>query len=160
MWELLIPLVFYAIVTVVTLLIKYKPDHKKPGWQQHLKRLIEEFEMSLDDDDDFDEVIEETANYEAIHYEYSPIETDETKDDEEIDWDNYEAVFDSESLSSIDIDTFDDVDEYEEIVVEREILEKTPVGHVQAVYFDAKKMREAFILSEIIQKPKSLRKQP
>ncbi|HLV49562.1 MAG TPA: hypothetical protein VKY25_01380 [Erysipelothrix sp.] len=155
MWGLLIPLVFYAIVTVVTLLIKYKPDHKKPGWQQHLKRLIEEFEMSLDDDDDFDEATIEPENYESIHYEYSPIE-----DDEAVDWDNYEAVFDSQTLPSIDIDTFDDVDEYEEIVVEREILEKPPVGHVQAVYFDAKKAREAFILSEIIQKPKSLRKQP
>lgn len=106
--------------------------------------------MSLDDKH-LDEPIKETENYEAVHYEYSPIE-----DDEEVDWDNYEAVFDSESLPTIDIDTFDDIDEYEEIAVEREILEKPPVDHVQSVYFDARKMREAFILSEIIQKPKSL----
>lgn len=147
------------MATVVAVLIKHKPDHKKPGWQQHLKRLIEEFEMSLDDEDS-DEPVEETTNYEAVHYEYSPVETDETEDVEEIDWDNYEAVFDSESLPSIDIDTFDDIDEYDEIVVEREILDEPPVGRVQTVYFDAKKAREAFILSEIIQKPKSLRKQP
>ena len=155
MWGLIIPLIFYVITTVVALVIKHKPNQKKTGWRQHFKQLIEEFELSLEDGEDFDETVEETTNYEAIHYEYSPIE-----DDEEIDWDNYEAVFDSESLPSIDIDTFDDIDEYEEIVVEREFLEKPPVGHVQTVYFDAKKMREAFILSEIIQKPKSLRKQP
>lgn len=160
MWGLIIPFVFYAMATVVAVLIKYKPNQKKTGWQQHFKRLIEEFEMSLEDGEDFDETVEETTNYEAVHYEYSPVETDETEDVEEIDWDNYEAVFDSESLPSIDIDTFDDIDEYDEIVVEREILDEPLVGRVQAVYFDAKKAREAFILSEIIQKPKSLRKQP
>lgn len=153
MWGLIIPFVFYAMVTVVTVLIKYKPNQIKKEWQENFKRLIEEFELPLDDEDS-DEPIIEPENYEAIHYEYSPIE-----DDEAVDWDNDEAVFDSESLPSIDIDTFDNVDEYEEIVVERVILEKPP-AHVQTVYFDAKKMREAFILSEIIQKPKSLRKQP
>lgn len=154
MWGLIIPLIFYVITTVVALVIKHKPNQKKTGWRQHFKQLIEEFELSLEDGEDFDETVEETTNYEAIHYEYSPVETDETEDVEEIDWDNYEAVFDSESLPSIDID------EYDEIVVEREILDEPPIGHVQTVYFDAKKMREAFILSEIIQKPKSLRKQP
>lgn len=159
MWGLIFPLIIYSVVTAIVASMSRNSKNKKVKWRDHIKRLVEEFEMSLEDDT-VSEPVTEDLDYESIHYEYSQTDSDHEDDYEEIDWDNYEAVFDSESLPQIEIDTYDDIDEYDEVLVEREILDEPISNQPRTAYFNSRKAREAFILSEIIQKPKSLRKQP
>lgn len=159
MFELFFPLILYLIFVVGFGIMRIKrnqqPSKSKKKFSDYFNDLVEEFAQEFKKEtnhssyDSTEDAINETV---SVEENFISLEDDPTYEDFEAYWDSYESNFDTDVF---EVDTYDYIDDGESILIEEDTIQIVTAN--PAKVFDNVSMKQALIISEILQKPKSLR---